>query len=75
MGKRIDEKRDVMAYHEPQYAASKNNTEHVAAGPAEQQRQAEVHTQRQRQVVAVLIPYQRVALQIAHGAKVRLSAR
>src|SRR5580700_10920456 len=73
--KRVDAKCRVMTDYEPQHAGQEERAQHITAGPAKQQRQAEVHCKCQREVVAMLPHHQPIALQIAHAAEIRLAAR
>ena len=65
----------MVAHHQPQYAGEQKYAQNIAAGPAHQQRQAKIHQQHQRHVIAMLPHQQAVALQIAHAAEIGLTAR
>src|ERR1039458_2595155 len=71
----IDKKCEVMADNEAQHAREQKAAEDLAAGPTDQQRQAEIHGQRQRHIMAVLPAHQPVTLQISHAAEIGLPAR
>ena len=60
----VDAKCQMVADDEPQDSGEQQHAEDVAERPAEQQRHPEIHSDGERQIMAMLKSHERVVLQL-----------